>query len=121
MRTIICSVFAGVLAGAIYTISPLTVWTLALALLMFRVAGLGLVPSEARTLTIILSVALLVRIAAIGGLFLINTPRHDAGSVSMLSGDEAYSMGRALRTRDVVLVTGSILPFRDVAEKAGGR
>ena len=91
------------LAGAIYTVSPLTVWTAALAFAVFRLARYGLPESEARALTIILSAALLVRLAVIGGLFLINTPKHDAGAVSMLSGDEAYGMSRALRTRDVVL------------------
>jgi hypothetical protein len=103
VRAIIWSVLAGVVAGAIYTVSPLTVWTLALALAVLRLAGLGLPESETRALKIILSAALLVRLVAIAGLFLVNTPRHDDGAVSMLSGDEAYGMTRALRTRDVVL------------------
>lgn len=103
MRATLWSVLAGVLAGAIYTVSPLTVWAAALAFALFRFAGFGLPESETRALRVILSVALLVRLAAIGGLFLINTPKHDAGAVSMLTGDEAYGMGRALRTRDVVL------------------
>jgi hypothetical protein len=103
VRATIWSVLAGVLAGAIYTVSPLTVWAAALAFALFRFAGFGLPESETRALRVILSVALLVRLAAIGGLFLINTPKHDAGAVSMLTGDEAYGMGRALRTRDVVL------------------
>jgi len=103
VRATIWSVLAGVLAGAVYTVSPLTVWTAALAFALFRFAGFGLPESETRALRVILSVALLVRLAAIGGLFLINTPKHDAGAVSMLTGDEAYGMGRALRTRDVVL------------------
>ena len=103
MRATIWSVLAGVLAGAIYTVSPLTVWTAALALVVFRFAGVGLPESETRALKIILSVALFVRLAAIGGLFLVNTPKHDDGAVSMLSGDEAYGMSRALRTRDVVM------------------
>jgi len=103
LRTILWSVAAGVLAGAVYAVSPLTVWTLALAFAVFQLAGFGLPASETRALKIILSAALLVRLVAIAGLFLVNTPRHDDGAVSMLSGDEAYSMTRALRTRDVVL------------------
>ena len=107
MRTTTWSVLAGVAAGALYTVSPLGAWTAVLALLLFRFAGLGLPPADARTLKTILAVALFVRIVAIGGLFLINTPKHDADAVSMLSGDEVYGMSRALRTRDVVMGTAT--------------
>jgi hypothetical protein len=107
VRATIWSVLAGVLAGAIYTVSPLSVWTAALAFAVFRRAGFGLPESEARVAKRVLAAAFVVRIAAITALFILNTPKHDAGAVSMLTGDEAYGMSRALRTRDVVLGTAT--------------
>ena len=68
-------------------------------------AGRGLPGSERRTLNLILVAALVVRLAAIGALFVANIPLHDDESIAMLSGDEAYAMGRALRTRDIVTGT----------------
>src|SRR5438045_4903505 len=103
MGHLAASIGIGVLAGGIYTVSPLTVWVFALGVAVFRLGGLGLAKSERRTLNVVLALALLVRLLVIGAVFLVNTPTHDDESVGVLSGDEAYGLSRALRTRDVVL------------------
>jgi hypothetical protein len=92
----------GIAAGALYTVSPLTAWCAALMAIVLALAGRGLSRPERRTLHIILVAALAVRLAAIGAMFVVHTPMHDDESVGMLSGDEAYSLSRALRTRDVL-------------------
>lgn len=96
------AVLAGIAAGAFYTVSPLTAWCIALAAIVLTLAGRGLPATERRTLNIVLVTALVARLAAIGALVVINTPLHDDESVGMLSGDEAYGLSRALRTRDVL-------------------
>src|SRR4029077_15609456 len=85
-----------------YTVSPLTAWCAALAAIVLTLAGRGLPASERRALNVVLVAALVARVAAVGALFVINTPMHDDESVGMLSGDEAYGLSRALRTRDVI-------------------
>ena len=95
-------VVMGIACGALYTVSPLTAWCAALAAIVLTLAGRGLPSSERRALNLVLVAALVIRLLAIGALFVINTPMHDDESVGMLSGDEAYGMSRALRTRDVM-------------------
>ncbi len=99
----IAAILLGIAGGALYTVSPLTAWCVVLAAIVLALAGRGLPPSEARALRLLLVAALVLRLAAIGGLFLINTPLHDDESIGMLSGDEAYDLGRALRARDVAI------------------
>lgn len=98
----IVAVLLGVAGGALYTVSPLTAWCAALTVILLALAGRRLPASERRTLRLILVAALAVRLAAIGAMVVINTPLHDDESIAMLSGDEGYALGRALRTRDVV-------------------
>ena len=98
----IAAVVLGVAAGALYTVSPLTAWCVPLFVLVLSLAVRGLPVSERRWLNALLVVALAARVAAIGSMFIVNTPMHDDESVAMLSGDEAYGLGRALRTRDVL-------------------
>jgi hypothetical protein len=98
----IAAVLLGVAAGALYTVSPLTAWCVPLFVLVLTVAGRGLPQTEQRWLNVVLVVALAARMAAIGSIFVVNIPLHDDESVAMLSGDEAYGLSRALRTRDVL-------------------
>jgi hypothetical protein len=99
---VVVAVVLGIAAGALYTVSPLTAWCAALAVIVVTLAGRGLPASERRALNILLVAALIVRLAAISALFIVNTPLHDDESVGMLTGDEAYGLSRALRTRDVL-------------------
>ncbi len=96
------AIVLGVIAGALYTVSPLAAWCVPLAAVLFSFAGRGLSAGDRRTLTVLLATALVIRLAAIGALVVINTPMHDTESVGMLTGDEAYGLSRALRTRDVM-------------------
>src|SRR6266849_4275438 len=98
----VVAVLLGIAAGALYTLSPLTAWCAALAAIVLAVAGRGLPHSERHALNIVLVAALIARLSAIGALFVISTPMHDDESVGILSGDEAYGLSRALRTRDVM-------------------
>lgn len=99
---VIAAVLLGVAAGALYTVSPLTAWCVPLAVILFALAGRGLPRSDRYWLNALLVVALAARIAVVGALFVVNMPMHDDESVAMLSGDEAYGLSRALRTRDVL-------------------
>jgi hypothetical protein len=99
---IVAAVLLGVVAGALYTVSPLAAWCVPLAVALVALAGRGLPPNDERWLKVLLVVALAIRLAAIGSMFVVNIPVHDDESVAMLSGDEAYGLSRALRTRDVM-------------------
>jgi len=99
---IVAAVLAGVVIGALYTVSPLTLWCVPLMIVVLTGAGRGLPENERRWVHLLLIVALVARLATIGAMFIVNTPMHDDESVAMLSGDEAYGMSRALRTRDVL-------------------
>ncbi|HUK34541.1 MAG TPA: hypothetical protein VLV86_11550 [Vicinamibacterales bacterium] len=101
MWRLAAAVCLGIVAGACYTLSPLTAWCTALGVIVLTVAGRGLPSSERYWLRVLLVVALAARLAAIGAIFVVNSPMHDDESVAMLSGDEAYGLSRALRTRDV--------------------
>ncbi len=96
------AVAVGLVGGALYTLSPLTAWCVPLLIVGLAFAGRGLPPAERRWLRILLVVGLAARVAAIGAIFIATTPMHDDESVAALSGDEAYGLGRALRTRDVL-------------------
>jgi len=99
---IVAAVLAGVVIGALYTVSPLTLWCVPLMIVVLTGAGRGLPENERRWVHVLLIVGLAARLATIGAMFIVNTPMHDDESVAMLSGDEAYGMSRALRTRDVL-------------------
>jgi 4-amino-4-deoxy-L-arabinose transferase-like glycosyltransferase len=95
---------AGIVLAIAYTAAPLTVWALVAAAVLLRFAGRGLSDRERRALTATLVTALAVRLAAIGALAVAGAIRHaDPSLGAILTGDEAYVLGRALRTRDILL------------------
>jgi hypothetical protein len=97
------SVAAGLALGALYTVSPLTLSAVALALFAVAMVRRGLPDGERRLLTTVLGVALAMRIAAIASIFLASIPIHDDQFIGSFSGDGAYAMSRALRSRDLLL------------------
>jgi hypothetical protein len=100
----VLSVAAGFTLAALYTVSPLALCSVALALIAVALARRGLADDEERrVLTTVLAAALVIRLAAIIGIFLASMPIHDDQFVGSLSGDGAYAMARALRTRDLLL------------------
>jgi hypothetical protein len=99
----VSSVAAGVVLGALYTSSPLALCAVALAFIAVAMARRGLADEERRLLTTVLGAALMIRLLAIVAIFLASMPIHDDQFVGSFSGDGAYAMARALRSRDVLL------------------
>jgi len=98
---IVWSILAGIAAGTVYTLSPLTVWGAAGAWLLVRFAGRGL-PSRERTwLRAVILTALALRVVAVAALFLASP--HDDQGAGILFGDEAYTHARAVRIRNIAL------------------
>jgi len=95
-------VAAGVALGALYTVSPLVLCAVAFAIVAVALARRGLSEGERRLLTTVLAAALAVRLVAIAGIFIASMAIHDDQFVGALTGDGAYSMTRALRSRDLV-------------------
>jgi hypothetical protein len=101
-RQLAWSVAAGLCLAAIYTVTPLTVCVVVAAVVILPWFGRGLPREERQWLTAVVVLALIVHLMAIGGLFLRNLPNHDDLFVGATSGDEAYTMSRALRTRAIL-------------------
>jgi hypothetical protein len=96
------AVAAGLGAAAWYTLSPLTVCVIVAAAVVLPRFVKGLPPEERRWVTAMIVLALLSRMIAIAAIFAVNLPRHDNQFVGATSGDGAYAMSRALRTRDIL-------------------
>lgn len=94
---------AGVLLGLLYTVSPVTLWAAVLAACVLAAATTGLTPEERRALVAIVLLALIVRVIAVGAMLVAGIPQHNDLATGALTGDEAYNLSRALRTRDVLL------------------
>lgn len=92
--------FAGLALGLAIAASPLTCLLLVATPWLVRLAGAGLPASERRLLTTLLLAALAVRLVIIVAQAMAGLPLHNSLSVGSLSGDEAYNLSRALRTRD---------------------
>lgn len=89
--------------GAAYALSPMTVWFgLAMALL-FSYAGKGLPDRERRWVLGALAVALILRVLAIAGFFLLTDHTYKHGSFSVLIGDEITVKMHSLWLRNVWL------------------
>ena len=93
-------VVAGVLVAAAYALSPLTVVTATLAAGLLLIAGRGLPIHDRRWLVGLIVLALALRAAAVGAIFL--AAPHDDQAVAVLSGDEAQMQSRAMRMRDII-------------------
>jgi len=100
---ILYSAAAGLLLAMLYAASPLTIWLIAALPFVFVLAGRGLPLEERRWLFVMLGVALLARAALIVAGFVLAIPQLNDMSVGGLAGDQAYNLGRALRTRDILL------------------
>ena len=96
------SIAAGAGVAALYTVAPLAACVAASAALAFPLVARGLPTTEQRWLNAIVIFAVAIHLAAIGGQLLRNLPAHDDLFVGATSGDEAYTMSRALRTRDIL-------------------
>jgi hypothetical protein len=91
----------GALLALVFTLSPLTVIAGVLLALLLNAAALGLPPEQRKWLRITLSLAILLRVLAILALLLVSD--HDTQAAAILTGDEAYSLSRILRVRNILL------------------
>ena len=91
---------AGVLAGLLYSLSPLTVWFFAVLPLLWWFASRDLSDRERRWLLIVLAVAVSLRVAALAGLFLTADPSQPYANVF---GDEEFFKRRTLWLRNIGL------------------
>jgi hypothetical protein len=96
------SVAAGMGIAAFYTITPLTGCVVVAGGVILPLFGRGLPREERQWLTAVVIVTLVAHLTAIGVLFLRDLPNHDDQFVGATSGDEAYTMSRALRTREIL-------------------
>jgi hypothetical protein len=101
VRYALWAAVAGLIVAAVFTLSPLTVCVAVAVPFLLRAGGRGLPPAEARLLFTLLGTALALRVAAIAALFLLGD--HDSQSARILVPDEAYTIARTLRIRNVLL------------------
>jgi hypothetical protein len=101
-RWIWWSLGGGFALAALYTISPLTICVVVAGATILPRLTAGLPREEHRWLTGILVLSLVARLLTIGVVFARNLPKHESQFVGATSGDEAYAMSRALRTRNIV-------------------
>ncbi len=93
---------AGLCLAASYTVTPLTFCVLSAAAATLPILISELPVDERRRVTAILALALAARLIVVGAIFLRQVPYHHDQFVGATTGDEAYAMSRALRTRDIL-------------------
>jgi len=109
---------AGVVIGAAYVLSPLSV-IVGLALIpLFRWAGRGLPEAERRYVHRILAAGVLLRVIAIAGLMV--TANHNAGTFAKFFGDEEFYQLRGLRLYNIEMgIPVSMESFLYAYDKTG--
>ena len=80
------AVAGGIVLGIVYTLSPLTVWAAAVFAFLVWLIGDGLPEAERKRVRAILVVAILIRVVAIGGVWL--TTDHARVPFAAFFGDE---------------------------------
>lgn len=95
------SVLAGAVLAVAYTLSPLTVLTLALVPALLSLAAIGLSHEETRWLWRIVLAGTALRVVTVLAMFLVGD--HDSQAATLLTGDEAYALSRTLRVRSILL------------------
>jgi hypothetical protein len=95
---VITALAAGAMLGAIYTLSPLTVLSLAVLAAAVIRASRGLLETEQRWFWSLLSIAILIRLLAIAGLFL---SADDTRPFASFFGDEDLYKSRTVWMRNV--------------------
>jgi hypothetical protein len=91
----------GVAIGIVYTLSPLTLWFGAAMWVLVRRSVRDIVGDERRWILAMLAAAIALRVAAIGGLFLLTD--HAQVPFGSFFGDEEYFIKRSIWLRDVAL------------------
>ena len=91
----------GVGVGVVYVLSPLTVWFAVAMWGLHRYAASGLDADERRWITALLAVAVLLRVAAVAGLFVVTN--HSQVPFGIFFGDEAAYIRRSMWLGNVAL------------------
>jgi hypothetical protein len=112
------AVWAGIVVGATYVLSPLSV-IVGLALIpLFRWAGRDLPAEERRRVHAMLAAAVLLRVLAIAVLMV--TANHDAGTFAKFFGDEEFYQLRGLRLYNIQMgIPVSMESFLYAYDKTG--
>ena len=108
---LLLSVLAGLVLALLFTASPVGVIVLATAPVVAYVAARRLDRDERRVLFTIFGVALLARLVAILAIFALGIPEHSDLALGSLTGDQAYNVSRALRTRDILRGFGGLTHY----------
>jgi hypothetical protein len=108
---LLLSVLGGLALALLFTASPLGVSVLACAPAIGLALARRLDAGDRRIFLTILGVALLARLAAITGLFMAGFPDVINMSMGSLTGDQAYNVSRALRTRDILRGFGGLTHY----------
>src|SRR5262249_47417926 len=99
VRAIVSTIVIGIVAGALSTLSPLTMVLLALASAPVLLGRRGLPHDEAAWVTGLLVAALTARALLVVGLNVASASSQNDQWTAMLFGDEGYALARAARTR----------------------
>jgi hypothetical protein len=97
------SLVAGLAAAVVYTVAPLSVWVIAIGVVVFAWGRRELSVGDRRVLDLLLFVAVAARLLFIVAVFLRNVPQHHDMWLGELTGDGAYGLSRGLRARDLLL------------------
>jgi len=100
-RTWLFAAAAGVVIGAAYVLSPLTVWFAVAAIALARWAERDLTGFERRWVRAVLVIAIAVRLLALLGLFL--TTDHTKVPFGVFFGDEEFFIRRSMWLRSLAL------------------
>jgi hypothetical protein len=101
MRTWRMATVVGLAIGVVYALSPATVWFGVAMWALHRYATSGFEADERRWLTAILAVAVVLRVAAVAGLFV--TTNHAQTPFGFFLGDEEFYIRRSIWLRNVAL------------------
>lgn len=116
----IAAVAAGIALGFVYTLSPMSVWFAVFTALLVWWSRRDMPAREGRWITALILVAVAVRAAVVGGLFLFGTPDRVHASFNVFFGDEQYMIIRAFRQRALWLgASMRVDAFTDVFELYG--
>lgn len=101
MKTWAVATLVAIAAGVAYAFSPATLWFGVAMWALHRYATRGVDADERRWLVAILAVAVLLRVAAVAGLFV--TTNHAQTPFAVFFGDEEFYIRRSIWLRNIAL------------------
>ena len=101
MKTYLVATLVAIGVGAIYVLSPSAVWFAAAVWAIHRYAVSGLDHDDRRWVTALLAVAVVLRVAAVAGLFVATD--HARVPFGVFFGDEEFYLRRSIWLRNIAL------------------